>query len=71
MSTPNTIFTHEKTLGPLTDEQRSLIMQHARPMRRSARRMFRRLLIVAQERGLGSSVLARAAAQAHEHDGGL
>ena len=65
-----TISTQEQTLGPLTDEQRSLIMQHARPMGISARRTFRRLLILAQDRGLTADIIARTARQAHEHDAG-
>ena len=68
--TSTTIFTQEQTLGPLTDEQRILIMQHARQMSVSARRTFRRLLILAQGRGLTANTIARAALQAHEHDAG-
>jgi hypothetical protein len=64
------ISTQEQTLGPLTDEQRVLIMQHARPMRLPARRTFRRLLILAQDRGLTTDTIARTARQAHEHDAG-
>jgi hypothetical protein len=70
MTTTTIISTQEQTLGPLTDEQRSLIMQHARPMRVSARRTFRRLLILAQGRGLTADSIARTAQQAHEHDAG-
>jgi hypothetical protein len=65
-----TISTQEQTLGPLTDEQRVLIMQHARPMTINARRTFRRLLILAQDRGLSADAIARTAKQAHEHDAG-
>jgi hypothetical protein len=36
----------------------------------SARRTFRRLLILAQERGLDTDIIARTATQAHEHDAG-
>ena len=60
-------ITREQTLGPLSDQQRSLIMQHARPMAISARRTFRRLLILAQEHGLYAETIARAAAQARAH----
>ena len=63
-------ITREQTLGPLTGEQRSLIMQHARTMSGSARRTFRRLLILAQERGLTAEIITRTAQQAHEHDAG-
>jgi hypothetical protein len=65
-----TISTQEQTLGPLTGEQRALIMQHARPMSIAARRTFRRLLILAQDRGLSPDTIARTARQAHEHDAG-
>ena len=70
MTTTAIIKTQEQTLGPLTDEQRILIMQHARPMSLSARRTFRRLLILAQDRGLTADIIARTARQAHEHDAG-
>ena len=59
-----------QTLGPLTDEQRGLIMHHARSMSISARRTFRRLLILAQARDLTADSIARTAQQAHEHDAG-
>jgi hypothetical protein len=65
-----TISTQEQTLGPLTHQQRVLIMQHARPMSVAARRTFRRLLILAQDRGLTTDAIARTAKQAHEHDAG-
>jgi hypothetical protein len=61
-------LTSEKTLGPLTHEQRVLIMQHARDLSRPARQMFRRLLILAQQRELSSGLIERAATQAREHD---
>ena len=70
MTSTAIIQTREQTLGPLTDEQRTLIMQHARPMTIAARRPFRRLLILAQERGLTVDIIARTARQAHEHDAG-
>ena len=70
MTTTAIIQTQEQTLGPLTDEQRILIMQHARPMSVAARRTFRRLLILAQDRGLTADIIARTARQAHEHDAG-
>jgi hypothetical protein len=63
------ILTQERTLGPLTAEQRALIMQHARTLSPHARRMFRRLLILAQERALSPTTITRAAGQAREHDG--
>jgi len=68
MTMPSSILTHEQTLGPLTADQRQSIMQHATDMTPSARRTFRRLLILAQARGLDAAVIARTAAQAHEHD---
>jgi hypothetical protein len=58
----------EMTLGPLTEAQRIAIMRHARPLSQRARRQFRRLMILAQERGLNEIVIARAAAQAQEHE---
>ena len=61
------ILTHEKTLGPLTDAQRQLIMLHARRLGPEARRLFRRMLILAQERGLEPEAIARVAVQAQEH----
>jgi hypothetical protein len=70
MTTTAFIQTQEQTLGPLTDEQRILIVQHARPMTIAARRTFRRLLILAQDRGLTADIIARTARQAHEHDAG-
>jgi hypothetical protein len=70
MTPPTATITREQTLGPLSDEQRCLIMHHARSMRVSARRTFRRLLILAQERGLSAEIIARTAHQAHEHDAG-
>jgi hypothetical protein len=70
MTTTAIIKTQEQTLGPLTDEQRILIMQQARPMTIAARRTFRRLLILAQDRGLTAEIIARTARQAHEHDAG-
>jgi hypothetical protein len=70
MTTTAIIQTREQTLGPLTDEQRILIMQHARPMSIAARRTFRRLLILAHDRGLTADSIARTARQAHEHDAG-
>jgi hypothetical protein len=61
----------EMTLGPLTATQRSLIMTHATALSPEARRLFRRLLILAQERGLDGEIIARAAAQAREHVAGV
>jgi hypothetical protein len=58
---------HEMTLGPLTAEQRSEIMRHAQPLTAEGRKLFRRLLILAQDRGLEADIIARAAAQARAH----
>ena len=62
---------HEMTLGPLRAEQRTQIMSQATALTPEARQLFRRLLILAQERGLDSSMIARAAAQAREHVAGV
>ena len=51
--------------------QRTDIMTHATALTPEARRLFRRLLILGQERGLGSDTIARAAAQARAHDEGV
>jgi hypothetical protein len=61
------VLTHELTLGPLTEVQRIAIMQHATGLSAESRRLFRRLLIVAQPRGLHADTIARAAAQARAH----
>jgi hypothetical protein len=55
------------TLGPLTAAQRSNIMEHAPALSVEARQLFRRLLIVRQDRGLSREAIARAAAQASAH----
>jgi hypothetical protein len=55
------------TLGPLTAAQRTEIMSYATFLSPEARRVFRRLLIVAQARGVQSDTIARAAAQARAH----
>jgi hypothetical protein len=55
------------TLGPLTAAQRSNIMEHAPSLSIEARQLFRRLLIVRQDRGLSRESIARAAAQASAH----
>jgi hypothetical protein len=55
------------TLGPLTDVQRRHIMEHAPALSIEARQLFRRLLIVGQDRGLNAHSIARAAAQARAH----
>ena len=60
-------LTHEMTLGPLTAGQRTDIMSHAVPLTTEARRLFRRLLVLGQERGLEAEFIARAAAQARAH----
>ena len=69
MSITSTL-TREMTLGPLTAAQRTDIMTHATALTPEARRTFRRLLILGQERGLGTDTIARAAAQARAHDEG-
>lgn len=58
---------NEMTLGPLTAQQRSEIMRHAPALSTEARQLFRRLLIVGQDRGLTGESIARAAAQASAH----
>ena len=58
---------HEMTLGPLTAAQRTEIMRHAPALSIEARQLFRRLLILGQERGLEADTIARAAAQARAH----
>ena len=60
-------LTHEMTLGPLTAAQRTEIMRHARTLSPEARQLFRRLLILAQARGLNAESIRRAAAQAQAH----
>ena len=65
MSTTTSIY--EMTLGPLTAEQRSEIMRHAPLLSMPARQLFRRMLILRQDRGLGTQSIARAAAQASAH----
>jgi hypothetical protein len=42
-------------------------MHHAKTLSPTARRTFRRLLVLAQNRGLGGDVVARSAAQAEEN----
>lgn len=54
-------------LGPLSAQERAAIMQHAPSLSAEGRRTFRRLLILAEERGLSTDVIARAASQAREH----
>jgi len=67
MSTSTTTLTREMTLGPLTAEQRAEIMRFAPSLTVEARQLFRRLLILRQDRGLTSEAIARAAAQASAH----
>jgi hypothetical protein len=55
------------TLGPLSAAQRGDIMRLAPSLSLEARQLFRRLLIVGQDRGLTSESIARAAAQARAH----
>ena len=62
--------TQEMTLGPLSGAQREEIMRFATSLSAEGRRTFRRLLILAQERGLTAESIARTALQAHEHDAG-
>ena len=59
--------TLERTLGPLTAAQRRDIMSFAPALSVEARQVFRRLLILRQERGLTAESIARAAAQASAH----
>ena len=58
---------HEMTLGPLTAVQRAEIMRHAPALSVEARQLFRRLLILRQDRGLTRESIASAAAQASAH----
>ncbi len=67
MSTVELTESRISLLGPLTAPQRQAIMSHAPALSSDGRRLFRRLLILASERGLSESVIARAAAQAREH----
>jgi hypothetical protein len=60
-------LTHEMTLGPLTAGQRTDIMHYAVSLTAEARRLFRRLLVLGQERGLEGDFIAHAAAQARAH----
>lgn len=62
-----TTLIDEITLGPLTAPQRADIMRHATALEPEVRRVFRRLLILGQARGLESESIARAAAQAIAH----
>jgi hypothetical protein len=66
MTTTSTLI-HEMTLGPLTAAQRTEIMRHAPNLSIEGRQLFRRLMILAQERGLDDAVIERAAAQARAH----
>ena len=59
--------TNEMTLGPLTATQRSEIMRFAPSLSIEARQVFRRLLVLRQDRGLSDEIIARAAAQASAH----
>ncbi len=67
MSTVELVETLPSTLGPLTPAQRQAIMAHAPALSQDGRRLFRRLLVLAQERGLTDDVIVRAAAQARAH----
>jgi len=53
--------------APLTRVQRQAIMRHAPALSADGRRLFRRLLIVGQGRGLTAEAIDRAAAQARGH----
>jgi hypothetical protein len=66
MSTTLTI-SREMTLGPLTAAQRSEIMKFAPSLTVEARQVYRRLLVLRQDRGLSNEIIARAAAQASAH----
>jgi hypothetical protein len=66
MTTTDTLL-HEMTLGPLTAAQRTEIMRHAPTLSIAARQLFRRLLILGQDRGLETESIGRAAAQARAH----
>jgi hypothetical protein len=68
---PTSTLVPEKTLGPLTAAQRTHIMRYATSLTSDARRLFRRLLILGQERGLHSETIAHAAAQSRAHDEGM
>ena len=59
--------TRETTLGPLTAAQRWEIMRFAPSLSTEARQVFRRLLVLRQDRGLSDEIIARAAAQASAH----
>jgi hypothetical protein len=59
--------TQELTLGPLSAAQRAEIMHFAPSLSVPARQVFRRLLILRQDNGLSTEVIARAAAQASAH----
>jgi hypothetical protein len=67
MSTTTLTQTQEMTLGPLTAAERAEIMRYATSLTAEARRLFRRLLILAQSRGLDADTIARSAAQARAH----
>ncbi len=71
MPTNTSSLIHEMTLGPLTVAQRQDILSAAKGLNAEARRLFRRLLTLAQDRGLDGTVIARAAAQAREHVAGV
>ena len=66
MTTAHTLL-HEMTLGPLSAAQRSEIMRHAPTLSIAARQLYRRLLILGQDRGLEPEAISRAAAQARAH----
>lgn len=62
-----TTLIDEMMLGPLTAAQRSEIVRHAAELGPEGRRVFRRLLILAQTHGLESDAIGRAAGQAGAH----
>jgi hypothetical protein len=68
---PTSTQVPEKTLGPLTAAQRADVMRHATSLTPDARRLFRRLLILGQERGLHAEAIVHAAAQSRAHDEGI
>lgn len=67
MSTSTSIEVEDLTLGPLTASQRSNIMSCATGLSVEARRVFRRMLILGQTRGLDNEFICHAATQARAH----
>jgi hypothetical protein len=67
MPTSTLLLEPTATLGPLSVDQRAAIMRHAVALEPEARRVFRRLLILAQPHGLAEDLITRSAAQAKAH----